>query len=273
MSFTPPPPLPLPHRLSSTSPLPPSLPRRSPSPSPPLDEEILHPNAPSHLPPPRPHEVFPQALHSLPTTRSEPGPSDTPVASSGHGNAGSSVTVAAHPPLPTVEVQLTKGLLRKVSGTRYPIDLDPTMKNVTVTRAFMHQYFGAHPTHRYSEPPRDRCDYDHFIFLDGVRKTCSPLFLCPIIKMSTFIQRSMSHAPSAPGEPGLVTFFEERPLEDNIFYRLFVRTDAETSKWQYMGLYKATKLPAWTPEEMRRLPVAVCLTMAAFLKSWLSGLH
>ena len=91
--------------------------------------------------------------------------------------------------------------------------------------------------------------------------------------MSTFIQRSMSHAPSAPGEPGLVTFFEERPLEDNIFYRLFVRTDAETSKWQYMGLYKATKLPAWTPEEMRRLPVAVCLTMAAFLKSWLSGLH
>jgi hypothetical protein len=160
-----------------------------------------YPDSPLPLPPPQQSEVLSQALRSSPVTEStepveamhplqvvgtpterleaqryvESGPSDTPVASSSHGHAGSTLAVTTHPP---VEVELTKGLTRKVSGTCFPIHPKPTMKDLAITRTFMHKAFGAHPTKRYSEPPRTMMaqhHYDHFLFLDAVRKKCSPL--------------------------------------------------------------------------------------------------
>ena len=44
--------------------------------------------------------------------------------------------------------------------------------------------------------------------------------------------------------------FEERPWPTFERYRVFVRVSL--SRWLYMGLYKATKLPAWTPGEIKR---------------------
>ena len=64
-------------------------------------------------------------------------------------------------------------------------------------------------------------------------------------------------APLAPGEPGLITQFEDRrwPVCDR--YRVFGRVGS--ARWQYMGLYKTTKLSAWTPTEVKNLRVAVRL--------------
>ena len=46
-----------------------------------------------------------------------------------------------------------------------------------------------------------------------------------------------------------MTLFEDRPWPLLDRYRIFVRVDK--GKWRYMGLYKATKLPAWTPGEVK----------------------
>lgn len=73
------------------------------------------------------------------------------------------------------------------------------------------------------------------------------MFLRVLMKPAPFAQEG---TPQAPGEHGIITLFDEKPWPVYEHYRLFRRV--KTFKWQYVGLYKATKLPAWTPEEMKR---------------------
>jgi len=84
------------------------------------------------------------------------------------------------------------------------------------------------------------------------RSDVSPCLVELPLFMHLLVQESTPQSPPAPGEPGLVTLFDGKPWLAYDRYRVFVRVTQFPSTWQYMGLYKATKLPAWTPGEVKR---------------------
>ena len=153
---------------------------------------------------------------------------------------------------------------RRLPRTPFKVTLDPGILNVTVTRQFITAHFGGRSCRTHSQPPPNRIavhGYDHFVFAKKVsparKRLPSP---APhLIGMDVFEQNFSPQAPSVPGAPGLITRFRENQWPDLCFYRLFVRIDDANDKWQYMGLYKATKLSAWSPDEIKQRRVRVCL--------------
>lgn len=156
---------------------------------------------------------------------------------------------------------------RKVRGTSFVVDLDPKIRDVVVSRDFMGSYFGAQKRYTFSIPGKDKVDkhgYDHFVFINRVRTSGKPSFvLSPcFIEAHLLAQDVNPQAPSVPGEPGLITLFDERPWPKYENYRIFERGKMSPARWKYMGLYKATKLSAWTPEEVKNRPAVVRLFLS-----------
>lgn len=127
--------------------------------------------------------------------------------------------------------------IRRIRAPSFKIDLNPKIRDVLVSRAYMLSHFGAHNIRSFAVPSRKKVhpqEYGHFLFING---DFSP------------------QAPSAPGKPGLITLFEENPLPKRKHYRVFLGArgqPANLARWGYMGLYKTRRLPAWTPEEIRQ---------------------
>ena len=178
-------------------------------------------------------------------------------------DASSAAAVAPAPVKP--RRRSAKDSFRKFRSTPFVVDLNPKIRDVAVSRNFMRSYFGAHKRHRFSEPEQDRVDnhgYDHFVFINKVR-TKSPSWLSVFyLEARPFVQDVNPQAPSGPGQPGIITRFDEKPWPKYDQYRIFRRTNVSPAKWQYIGLYKATKLPAWTPEEMKRQMAGVRLILS-----------
>lgn len=189
-----------------------------------------------------------EVLITIPAKRFKPShhsklctSSEDRVASSSRNVIDNSVTAATHPsakkyqnPKPKVD-----SMNRRLPRIPFRVTLDPEILNVTVTRRFIAAQFGGHPFCSYTKLPPNRVvvhGYDHFVF---AQKGFSP------------------QAPSAPGAPGLITHWYEHQWPDLCFYRLFVRIGDAIDKWQYMGLYKATKLSAWSPDEIKQRRVGV----------------
>ena len=151
-----------------------------------------------------------------------------------------------------------KGPLTRIpQGITFKVDLDPEIRDIAVTRRFMWAYFGAHQRYQFvplSQEHIDKHGYDHFVFIREVRT--NEIDNCPscvfmLIEICPFTQDYTSQPPTAPGKPGFITLFDGRPWRAHNRYRIFTRIKvASVVKWQYMGLYKATKLPAWTSEEL-----------------------
>ena len=95
-----------------------------------------------------------------------------------------------------------------------------------------------------------------------------PVFVCLRGRLicDCFAQGDTSQPPTAPGKPGLISLFQERPWPVYDRYRIFVRAvDQSPTKWQYVGLYRATKLPAWTPKEVTHQQATVRSSCAFIL--------
>jgi len=173
--------------------------------------------------------------------------------------ASSSRTTFATPLMPAKPARRTPKdhIFRKVPKIPFIVDLDPKIRDVLVTREYMGAYFGAQQRSTFSKPTQEQFNkhgYDHFVFVHGVRTSGKTLPLRVSVSFfteaRTFTQDTSPQAPTAPGEPGLVTEFKSWPAYDR--YRIFGRVKMNPAKWQYMGLYKATKLAAWTPGEVKR---------------------
>ena len=202
--------------------------------------------------------------------------SDRPMQSSssnGSGASSSRITLDA-PAAATTRVvpvkpqrRSSKDIIRKVPGTQFAVTLDPKIRDILVTREFMRSWFGTHYYHQFCEPSVDmvrKHGFDHFVFVNGVRAIGKMiLFVSPCLNEAhPFTQDSTPQAPTAPGQPGLVTLFDERPWPAYDRYRVFGRVQMSPARWQYLGLYKVTKLPAWTPEEMQRQRWTVRLSLS-----------
>jgi hypothetical protein len=150
----------------------------------------------------------------------------------------------------------SKSRIRQTAAAPFKVTLDPELRDVTVTRQYLKAQFGAFSFHPFAKIPRGLVEehgYDHFIFMHSVRP--SPRGMLSIhlhaeLKRST--QVSTPQVPSAPGKPGVVARFKEKPWPELELSRVFVRVRELPPRWQYMGLYKATRLPAWTPNEVQR---------------------
>lgn len=192
--------------------------------------------------------------------------------SNGSGASSSRITLDA-PAAATTRVSVkpprrsSKEIIRKVPGTQFAVTLDPKIRDIFVTREFMRSWFGTHCYHQFCEPSGEmvrKHGFDHFVFVHGVRAIGEMvLFVSPCLNEAhPFTQDSTPQAPTAPGQPGLVTLFDERPWPAYDRYRVFGRVKVAPARWRYLGLYKATKLPAWTPEEIKRQRCTVRLPLS-----------
>jgi len=90
-------------------------------------------------------------------------------------DTGSSAVVTTNGPVRSGQNRPSGGgLTCKVPGTTFKVNLDPKLRNISVTRDFMWAYFGANPSRSFSQIPEARFEkhgYDHFVFLRGVRTT------------------------------------------------------------------------------------------------------
>ncbi|KAF9649388.1 hypothetical protein BDM02DRAFT_3186288 [Thelephora ganbajun] len=188
-----------------------------------------------------------ELIIEIPAKRFKASQYPTPSSSSNGFVASSSSTTLDSPAVTIVRApaqkvctgSCRKVIIREIGGTRFKVDLNPEIRSVTVTRHFMWSHFGTHQVHPFSEPPKDQVDrhgYDHFVFIH---------------------EDNGPQVPFVPGEPGLVTHFEDRSWPALDRYRVFGRVNAFPARWKYMGLYKATKLPAWTPEEIKGLGLTI----------------
>lgn len=129
--------------------------------------------------------------------------------------------------------QAKQPIFRKIIGAPFRVTLDPIIRDVAVSREYLADQFGALKRQSFTKPTQgfgdDHC-YDHFVFLH---------------------KRGSPQVPYTPGGPGLVTHFKERPWPAIGLYRVFVRVSEVPARWQYMGLYKATELSAWTTSEVK----------------------
>ena len=96
-----------------------------------------------------------------------------PTASSSRDNADDEpVVVVTRAPVPTVQTSSKKAPTRTISTAAFNVELDPEIRNITVTRAYMSSHFGAHPVQQFCEPTQEMIDehgYDHFVFISKVR--------------------------------------------------------------------------------------------------------
>jgi hypothetical protein len=192
--------------------------------------------------------------------------SNNSAASSSGNPSGVNGVEAPHPqPRKGQTHTASKSRIRQIAATTFKVTLKPELRDVTVTRKYLGAKFGASGYSAFTEIPRrlaDRHGYDHFIFVHDVRpnpKGMSPTH--PHAELKQPAQESSPQAPSAPGEPGMIACFQERPWPVLEHYRVFVRVSRSPSRWQYMGLYKATRLPAWTPNEVKRQRIRVHLSL------------
>lgn len=177
----------------------------------------------------------------------------------------SPATVVAPAPVRPKRRSFKDPASRPIRGTSFVVDLDPKIRDVVVSRDFMGSYFGAHMRYTFSIPAKDKFEkhgYDHFVFINRVRtngKLLHRVVLRVLSKPHLLAQDVNPQAPSGPGEPGIITLFDERPWPKYDQYRIFERgkTKIAPSRWKYIGLYKVTKLSAWTPEEVKHQPAVV----------------
>ena len=119
-------------------------------------------------------EIPAKKSKSLHRSTSNP-PSNSSAASSSRTASNTSAVAASHAPMKKAQNRLSKGaIIRKVLGTPFKVDLDPKIRNITVTRDFMHTHFGVNPTRSFSqisEAQFEKHGYDHFVCVHGVRTT------------------------------------------------------------------------------------------------------
>jgi hypothetical protein len=101
-------------------------------------------------------------------------PPDGPTTSSSRDVPSESVEVFARSPARGRRDKLsgTMRIVRKVDSPSFDVTLDPRVRDVFATRAFMGDQFGTSYTRSYSEPPQcliDKHGYDHFLFVAEVR--------------------------------------------------------------------------------------------------------
>jgi hypothetical protein len=258
---------------------------RLPTPQPQPREETPPPlpRSPSYPPTVLPPESTTRATRALPTSRPKrkhnfeliieipakrfkasryqtvtaSSSSNNSAVSSRRNPSGNSAVENPHPrPRKNQNPTTNNTIDRRIATTPFKVTLDPELRNVTVTRQYMEAQFGAHCYQPFPKIPRELVDkhgYDHFIFMHDVRPNPRGILfihLHALLKRSA--QESSPQVPSAPGEPGVVNRFKEKPWPELKLSRVFVRVCKVPARWQYMGLYKATRLPAWTPNEVRR---------------------
>ena len=89
-----------------------------------------------------------------------------PMASSSHNNADDELVVVVTCALvPTVQTSSKKAPTCTISTAAFNVELDPEIRNITVTRAYMSSHFGAHPVQQFCKPMQEMIDkhgYDHF---------------------------------------------------------------------------------------------------------------
>ena len=122
--------------------------------------------------------VGPPSKKSKTSRHPVPSPSSSgPKASSSRNVSGKFVAVAKRSKRPYQRNPIS--IIRKFSGATFNVTLDPKIRDVLVTRAFMGEHFGTLSTRSFNRPPRYRVDcqsYDHFVFVCEVRmsRKCSP---------------------------------------------------------------------------------------------------
>ena len=63
---------------------------------------------------------------------------------------------------------------RKALGTTFKVDLNPRIRDITVTRDFMWIHFGVNPFRSFVQTPKaqfEKHGYNNFVFVRGVRTT------------------------------------------------------------------------------------------------------
>ena len=114
-----------------------------------------------------------------------PDPSSSSAASSSRVTLDTPVVAATRAPAEPRSSPQKEPLIRNLESTAFKVDLDPDIRNITVTRKFMRAYFGAHPRLQFaplSQKHINNHGYDHFVFIREVRagevNDCA-LFPCP----------------------------------------------------------------------------------------------
>jgi hypothetical protein len=177
---------------------PPPLPR---SPSPPPRTPSPPPRSPAPAPtvyPPRLIGIIPasqakrkhnfELIIETPSKRSKafhghiPSSSwNRPVASSSRATLDTPVTAATRAPTKKARKAFPKRpIIRKVLGPIFKVGLDPKIRDVAVTRDFVHSYFGLHHTVKFAKLSEDQVGKhgsDPFVFICEVRAKVSCMHL------------------------------------------------------------------------------------------------
>ena len=103
-------------------------------------------------------------------------PPNPPTASSSNtiSDTGSSAVITTNRPAGNSQNHLPGGVITHKLGTTFKVDLDPKIRNISVTRDFMRAHFGAGPYRSFCQIPKaqfEKHGYDHFVFIRGVRAT------------------------------------------------------------------------------------------------------
>ncbi|PBK65556.1 hypothetical protein ARMSODRAFT_891541 [Armillaria solidipes] len=128
----------------------------------------------------------------------------------------------------------------------YPVNLDPEIRDFTVDRRFMSQFWGGNNQETFPKIAQKFLDVHHMDDFMYLNLNMNP------------------HAPQMPGAPGL--FFSSRSNVGNAEWyrsetqRVFSRIDSW--KWQYMGQYKMERAAPLTVEEWNRQHHVVVSTWA-----------
>ncbi|KAK0492801.1 hypothetical protein EDD18DRAFT_1079208 [Armillaria luteobubalina] len=128
----------------------------------------------------------------------------------------------------------------------YPVDLDPEIRDVTVDRRFMSQFWGGNTQETFPTIAQKFLDIHHMDDFMYLNLNMNP------------------HAPQMPGAPGL--FFSSLSDEGDAewsrsgIHRVFSWIDS--GKWQYMGQYTMERAAPLTMEEWSRQHYVVVSTWA-----------
>ncbi len=132
------------------------------------------------------------------------------------------------------------GVHKRLQGYEaYPIDLDPLIRDVMVTREFMSETYGTSMHAFYPDITRYKR-----AFLGGHRHH----FLFPNLQLNP-------EAPRQPGAPGLLCRATDRAPWGDLAMKVLVRI--RDNHWHYMGDYKTIKAEPLSVEEFLALPESV----------------